>query len=306
MKKHIICFSGGESSARVAIEAARRYGPDSVILLNHNIHPGKEAPEIKAYKQAIAAYLGIPITYANYRNIEAEDQIPDQFEISLATGGFKQPSTGNAFCTYYLKTEPFQRYLAANFPLDSEGRNRDCIIYYGFDDNEQSRINRRSGILASAGYDSAFPLSQWPTTVETTAEIGIPKPSTYTVYKHGNCKGCLKGGIQHWYVTYCNEPDVWQQAVATEEKMFRKTGRAYSILKDQRFKPVKPLYLLSLAPVFEAMKQDGIPQTEHYPRGKFAVDLKRYRLADDEASAPELIEDQGPISCECFSVDQEN
>jgi hypothetical protein len=306
MKKYIICFSGGESSARVAIEAVRRHGKENVILLNHNIHPGKEARQIKDFKRKIAAYLGLPITFANYQNVEAEDQIPDQFEISLMVGGFKQPSTGNAFCTYYLKTLPFMLYLAENFPLGPDKRNHDCVICYGFDDNEQARINRRSGILTGAGYDSEFPLAQWPTTIETTAEIGIPKPSTYSVYKHGNCKGCLKGGIQHWYVTYCNEPEVWVQARETETKMLIKTGKAYSILKDQRFKPVKPLYLSSLESVFEAMKKDGVPQTEHYPRGKFKNDLKKYRLAEDEVNAAPLIEDQGPISCECFTVDPED
>lgn len=37
MDKAIVCFSGGHSSALVAIEAVRKYGKNNVILLNHNI-----------------------------------------------------------------------------------------------------------------------------------------------------------------------------------------------------------------------------------------------------------------------------
>lgn len=36
--KHIICYSGGHSSALVAIEVARKYGAGDVVLLNHDIH----------------------------------------------------------------------------------------------------------------------------------------------------------------------------------------------------------------------------------------------------------------------------
>jgi hypothetical protein len=302
--KHIICFSGGHSSAITAIAAAERFGAENVILLNHDIHPSKEEATIKQFKQRIADYLGLPITYGNCSDIEFADQLPDQFDISIMVGGFKQPSTGNAFCTYYLKTLPFQKFLAENFPLGPDGKNHDCVIYYGFDDNEISRINRRSGILADAGYQSEYPLARWIYTVERTEDIGIPRPSTYSIYKHGNCKGCLKGGIQHWYVTYCNEPEVWAKAIRTEAKLAER-GRPYSILKDQRYSPVRPLYLAVLAPLFEKMKQDGIPQNEHYPRGKFTADLKRYRLAQDAEDAAPLVEEQGGIACECFNIDPE-
>lgn len=37
--KHIVCFSGGHSSALAAIETVRRYGQEGVVLLNHDISP---------------------------------------------------------------------------------------------------------------------------------------------------------------------------------------------------------------------------------------------------------------------------
>lgn len=39
MKKYIVCFSGGHSSAVAAIETVRKYGKEQVVLLNHDISP---------------------------------------------------------------------------------------------------------------------------------------------------------------------------------------------------------------------------------------------------------------------------
>jgi hypothetical protein len=275
--KHIICFSGGHSSAIVAIEVVRRFGKDNVILLNHNINPTVEHADIKRFKMEVAAYLGIPVTYANIDGIEDDTDIPDQFDVSLKLGVFKQPGTGNAFCTTKLKTTPFEKFLELNFP------EKKCIIYYGFDDDEQNRINRREFILGQKGYKTDYPLARWPSTIEDTDEIGVAKPLTYDSFKHGNCIGCLKGGIQHWFVTFCQRPDVFKKAKETESTL------GYSILKDQRTSPAKPLYLVDLEGVFQTMKCEGVPQSEHFPEKKFQQYLKKYRLPQIELFAP----------CEC-------
>ena len=68
--KYIVCYSGGHSSALVAVEAVRRYGKDNVILLNHDISSKVEHEDIKRFKQEVADYLGLSITYANADNFE--------------------------------------------------------------------------------------------------------------------------------------------------------------------------------------------------------------------------------------------
>lgn len=40
--RYVVCFSGGHSSALVAIETVRRYGREGVVLLNHDINPRVE------------------------------------------------------------------------------------------------------------------------------------------------------------------------------------------------------------------------------------------------------------------------
>jgi hypothetical protein len=271
---HIVCFSGGHSSALVAEAVVRRYGREAVVLLNHDINPAYEDADIKRFKVEVATKLGMDITQANYKDLPGAE-LPDQFDVCKTA--FKQPGTGTALCTFYLKTEPFDQYLAAHYGPGA------ATIYYGFDDDEQTRIQRRRFILDAKGYATCFPLAEWPDTLESIAELGIVPPATYSHYKHANCAGCLKGGIQHWYVTYCHRPDVFAKAQGTEQRL------GYSILKDQRTVPAKPLWLHELAEVFARMKCAGVPDTEHYPEAKFKHYLRQYRLPEISLFAP----------CEC-------
>ncbi|MDU0369546.1 hypothetical protein ACFPAF_04000 [Hymenobacter endophyticus] len=274
--QHIVCFSGGHSSGLVALAVVRRFGPQQAILLNHDIHPHKEDADIKRFKRDIAAHLGVPITYANHGGLPA-GQLPDQFQVSLAAGGFKQPGSGNAFCTHELKTKPFHAYLKQYHPPGQ------AVVYYGFDDDEQERIARRRHILGALGYDTCFPLAEWPDTLESTREVGIEPPLTYATYKHGNCAGCLKGGIQHWYVTFCHRPDVYAEAEAAEATL------GYTINRSRAYKRVTPLPLAELRPIFARMQADGVPDTEHYAIGKFSWDLRRYQVDGADIRKP----------CEC-------
>ena len=68
--KYIVCYSGGHSSALVAIEAVRKHGKENVILLNHDISSEVEHKDIKRFKNEIAKFLGLEITYANMKGWE--------------------------------------------------------------------------------------------------------------------------------------------------------------------------------------------------------------------------------------------
>lgn len=47
VSKHIVCYSGGHSSALVAIEVVRKYGNKNVVLLNHDINSSVENEDQK-------------------------------------------------------------------------------------------------------------------------------------------------------------------------------------------------------------------------------------------------------------------
>ncbi len=137
--KHIICYSGGHSSALVAIETVRKFGPADVVLVNHDMHIGVEDADVKRFKRDVAAHLNLPITFVSYKNAAM-----DQFDVCVEAQAFKVES-GQELCTSRLKTRPFMKYLAEEHP------EKNVIVYYGFDANETARIQRRSGIMGGAG-----------------------------------------------------------------------------------------------------------------------------------------------------------
>ena len=71
--RFVVCFSGGHSSALVAVEVVRRYGREGVVLLNHDINPRVEDADVKRFKREMSEALGLPITQANHPRWEEWD-----------------------------------------------------------------------------------------------------------------------------------------------------------------------------------------------------------------------------------------
>lgn len=300
--KHIVCYSGGHSSAIVAIEVVRRYGKENVILLNHNINSRYENSDIKRFKKEVADYLQMDITFANIDGIIDEDLIPNQFDVVEELGTFINTHTRQALCTTKLKTETFDKFL-------KELENENICAYYGFDAHELNRVERRKVILNDKNIDSDFPIALWgenkfknlenyildqkksldilqiekfknrdsfKRTIYNTIEIGIDPPNTYDVWKHANCTGCLKAGQQHWYCVYVHDYETFERAKLSEERI------GFSIIKD--------MFLKDIEPKFERMKNKGIPANEHIPSGTFWSTAKKY--------LKETTQDLFP--CECW------
>lgn len=262
--KHVICFSGGEGSAVAAVEVFRRFGSENLILLNHDITDRVEDTDVKRFKREVAEFCGVSVTYANH----PEWQQKDQFDVVVEAGAFKV-GTGTALCTNRLKTAPFMRWIDKHKPDGS------CIFYYGFSTAERDRVQRRSSIMAAMGHQTGFPLWWHQRTIHSITEIGVQAPLTYSVFKHANCVGCLKAGMQHWYIVYCTRKDIWAKALWSEEMI------DYSIIKGH--------WLHELEPKFAAMQRLGIEATERIPAATFWAKAKKILAADEESKLP----------CEC-------
>lgn len=250
--KYIVCFSGGHSSAIIAIEAVRRYGKKNVILLNHGICPRVEDTDIERFRQEVATYLDLPITPCNMDGYEEKDH----FDVCVSIGAF-QTVPGQQLCTAKLKTEPFMEWLRNNYPVNKGEIREDVVILYGFDPEETHRMERRKSILEKIGYKADFPLAWAHRTIKATEEIGISRPKHYQTFCHANCNGCLKGGKQHWYVTYCLFPEIFEKAKWAEEQI------GHSILKPSQG------FLKELEPEFEFLKNQGLQPTERIKQQTF-------------------------------------
>ncbi|MCG9964580.1 hypothetical protein [Shewanella cutis] len=253
---YVILYSGGHSSALCAIEAVRLYGKEKVILLNHDITNKVEDADIKRFKTDVANYLGLPITYANHEQWDTATPI----DVCVDAGAWKV-GNGQILCTNRLKTAPFKRWLNENDP------DKQNIYIYGFDSSpkERARAQRRAQIMGLDGYKTEFPMISWVKTISVTKEIGIDPPMTYKRFKHANCIGCLKAGWQHWYIVYCERPDIWQAAKIGEYEI------GYAIHKDDD----GPVYLEDKEHLFKKMKNAGIEPTEHISASKFWSQAKK-------------------------------
>lgn len=272
MKKYVVCYSGGHSSALVAVEAVRKVGKENVILLNHNISAKVEHEEVKRFKQEVADYLGIKITYANMPGWETKTPL----EICTEKQAFKI-ELSKVPCTYNLKTLPFQKWLSANYPATADKPNEEIVVLYGFDATEPHRIQRRSGIMATMGYRTDYPLAFWERTIQNIEEIGVQRPATYETFKHANCIGCLKAGRQHWYAVYCLYPEIFKEAVEAEAII------GHSIIKGA--------YLEELVPQFRIMRKLGItPEDKSRSQSFWATAKKKIK---------EYEEDEDNRPCEC-------
>lgn len=269
--KHIVCYSGGHSSALVAVEVAARFGTDRMILVNHDISANVEHEDVKRFKREVAKWLGLQITYVNIDGKIGSD-IPDQFDVCVSIAAFKV-GDGSELCTSRLKTQPFMAWLKQFDP-------NDCVIYYGFDKTETVRIQRRSGIMGAMGYKTDYPLALWdrPRQIESTNEIGIAPPMTYSNFKHANCIGCLKAGKQHWYITYCIRPDIFAKAKWAEDQI------GYTIIRDSS--------LSELEPVFASMKMAGVIANEHEHYNTFWSRVRKLNIPLDQ-------DDVDKKPCEC-------
>ncbi len=275
--KYVICYSGGKSSSECALSVAAKYGPENVILLNHNITPKVEQQCTKKLKDDVAEYLGLEITYANHKNWEEATPI----DVCLDAGAWKS-GKGPILCTNRLKTEPFKRWMEQNDP------DKENVYVYGFDMNEQNRINRRSQIMGMMGYKTMYPMTWDESAIVRLEDIGIDPGKIYDKFNHSNCIGCLKAGWQHWYIVYCERPDLWQHGKEAEEEI------GYAIHKDNH----GPVYLVDKEEMFSKMKACGVEPTEKINSARFWADAKK-AVKEYEAEMSQLSLFDADVCLDC-------
>ena len=258
--KHIVALSGGESSAIVGIEVARKFGIENLVLLNHDINPAIEPADVKRFKQEVADYIGVPITYANHPDWETETPI----SLCVKAKTWINPNGRTILCTNRIKTAPAFDWYEKNYQHGyyhyAEYQEaviiEPDIVYFGFNANEPARITRRANMMGASGYKTDYPLALWTDrTIHSTAEIGIRPPLSYDKFKHANCIGCIKAGWQHWYIIYCEHPQVWQELLDGEESIGYPV-HGFDFAEDK-------------AEMFEKMKQANVPATEKIESGAF-------------------------------------
>lgn len=224
MRRVVVGFSGGVTSAWCAGWALRNFPREEVVLLFHDTK--EEHPDTYRFLRQMAAALDMPIT-------ERSDgrAVSEVFEDEGFLG-----NNQNAMCSRILKVEQGDRYFRE---LREQGVT-ELVKVLGFSAKEAVRIQRAHARAESHGYFLRLPIVESGTTKQECADWctaqGVCPSEMYLHFDHANCVGCVKGGMAYWMAVREHYPDVFAKRSAQEEAfghgILRGGNREHYLLKD--------------------------------------------------------------------------
>lgn len=214
MKRVVVGFSGGVSSAWCAGWALRNFPKDEVALLFHNTQ--EEDEDTYRFIHEMSAKLNHPLTErSDGRSVT---------EVARDEGAL--PNNRMAFCSRILKAEQRDRFFAE---LRAQGVT-EIVNVLGFSKLEWQRVQRAQARAMAAGYTVRFPMIEENVSKQQAADwvvsLGVVPPRMYAWSEHANCVGCVRGGKAYWLAVKTNRPDVFEQRAQLEEEF------GHTIIKD--------------------------------------------------------------------------
>lgn len=214
MRRIVVGYSGGVTSAWCAGWALRTFPRDEVTLLFHDTK--EEDPDTYRFNREMAAALGVEFT-------ECSDgrSVTEVFRDENAIANNRM-----AFCSRILKAEQRDAYFKR---LRAAGAT-EIVNVVGFTSREPQRIQRAWARAQAGGYNIRFPLHEFGVTKQQAADwclsLGVRPSSMYHWSEHANCVGCVRGGKAYWLKVKEHAPLVFAQRAALEREY------GHTILKD--------------------------------------------------------------------------
>jgi hypothetical protein len=214
MRRIIVGYSGGVTSAWAAAWALREFPKNEVVWLFHDTK--EEHPDTYRFLKEFSAVVGHPIT-------EQSDgrSVTQVFYDEHAIANNRM-----AFCSRILKAEQRDKYFHS---LRAQGIT-DITNVLGFSANEWQRVQRATARGWQGGYKVAFPLIDHKISKQDAADycisLGVSPPAIYRWSEHANCIGCVRGGKAYWLKVAEQEPEVFKQRCQLEAEF------GHTILKD--------------------------------------------------------------------------
>jgi hypothetical protein len=207
MRKIVVGFSGGVTSAWCAGWALRTYPREEVCLVFHDTK--EEDPDTYRFIADMSRKLYHPV-------IEVSD---GRSVTQLIRDENYMANDRNAFCSRILKSDQRRRYFEQ---LRSEGVT-EIVSIVGFSANEPLRMQRAWAVGQREGYEVRFPVAEEGVTKQQAADWCISKgvclPLMYAWSEHANCVGCVRGGKSYWLMVKEIRPDVYEARAALEEEL---------------------------------------------------------------------------------------
>lgn len=196
IERHVLGISGGKDSSALAV-----YLRDRVPQMEYYFcDTGAELPETYEYLSRLEAVLGKPIARLN----------PDRdFDHWLWIYQGALPSPQMRWCTKNLKIKPFEAWIGDDIAYS--------YIAIRADENRDGYISRKSNIIP------IFPFREDGIDKDGVMRIleegGIGLPSYYEWRTRSGCYFCFFQRKAEWVGLAERHPDLYEQAVAYEEKV---------------------------------------------------------------------------------------
>lgn len=208
MRKHIVKYSRGRTSAVMASLVIEEHGRENTIFLSCDTK--EEAPDCYRFGDEVAAFLKMPIT------VIADGRSVTQLFIDQKMLGNNRMTS----CSRILKQEIGDKYIR-----DLIDKGFDITAYEGMSlPDDAHRISGRREVHANLGVEIRFPLIERGLTSDDCTKIitscwGIKLSESYEHFGHDNClaRGCVKGGLAYWGLLALYKPEVWEKAACEED-----------------------------------------------------------------------------------------
>ena len=206
MRKVVVGFSGGVTSAWCAGWALATFPREDVVLLWHDTK--EEHPDTYRFLREMSARLQMPIT-------ERSDgrSVTQLFRDEGFLG-----NNQNAMCSRVLKQEQGRRFFDE---LRAQGVD-EIVKVIGFSAAEPRRVEREAAKGLEHGYTPRFPIIEHGVTkqdcIDWCESVGVKPSAMYCWAEHANCVGCVKGGMAYWQAVAKNAPEVYAQRISLEEE----------------------------------------------------------------------------------------
>lgn len=218
MKKIIVGFSGGVTSAWCAGWALRNFPKNEIVLLFHDTK--EEDDDTYRFIHEMSTKLDIPITERSDGRSLTE-LIYDENMI---------PNNRVPFCSRVLKIEPGEKYIAEL----REAGITDIQKIFGFSALEERRVQVQTAMGWKLGFTARFPMIEDGITKQQAADwcqctMGVRLPRMYKWSEHANCPGCFRGGKAYWLNVQTHMPEVFQRRMKLEKELGYTISSRYSL-----------------------------------------------------------------------------
>jgi len=213
VRRVVVGFSGGVTSAWCAGWAIRNFPREEIILLWHDTK--REHPDTYRFLKEMAAALDMPIT-------ERSDgrSVIEVFRDEGFLGNSQQ-----AMCSRILKQEQgkkhmleVRREMVANYT----GGVPEILKVLGYSRMEPKRVQAAVAMGWRDGFTARFPMIEENVTKQQATDwclsLGVKPSAMYCWSEHANCVGCVKGGKAYWLAVLENAPEVFDEMAALEDE----------------------------------------------------------------------------------------